>query len=55
MSLNLERRQINERRAARNKEKEKKPVTKDDIIIFKSLQEEQAWRLSQLMKDPVRC
>lgn len=53
MSLNLERKLQAERRAEKDKEKEKKVVTKEDIVIFKTLYDEQKWRLSQLMKDPV--
>lgn len=51
MSLNLERKLQAERRA--EKEKARRVVTKDDIIIFKDVSDEQRWRLSQLMKDPV--
>ena len=38
------------------KEVSKREVKKEDIVIFRSPYEEQKWRLSKLMEDPVtRC
>lgn len=54
MSLNLERKLLNERRAEKEKERApKKEVSAEDIVVFRTPYEEQAWRLSKLMEHPV--
>ncbi len=54
MSLNLERKQAAERRAEKEKERgPKREVKTEDIVIFRTPYDEQKWRLSKLMEDPV--
>lgn len=51
MSLNLELKRAREARRALKKDDEKKPKVVE-VRIFKNLQEEQAWRIEQMMKNP---